>query len=205
MTTHDENDELADSLEDTMNESVEEPMDDVVFESTAEGEGEAMSKDKIKKLREDLKAAQTEKADYLANWQKERADFINYKKGEEERRKQTLEFSREQFVEELLPVLDGYDMAFANKEAWEKVDKNWRVGVEYIYQQLIKVLTDMGVVEITPKVGDVPDSNLHDMIENIETDEESKDHTIAQMMQKGYKIGNKVLRPSRVKVYEFKK
>ena len=205
MTTHDEKDELADSMEDTMNESVEEPMDDVVFESTAEGEGEAMSKDKIKKLREDLKAAQTEKADYLANWQKERADFINYKKGEEERRKQTLEFSREQFVEELLPVLDGYDMAFANKEAWEKVDKNWRVGVEYIYQQLIKVLTDMGVVEITPKVGDVPDSNLHDMIENIETDEESKDHTIAQMMQKGYKIGNKVLRPSRVKVYEFKK
>ena len=205
MTTHDENDELADSLEDTMNESVEEQMDDVVFESTAEGEGEAMSKDKIKKLREELKAAQTDKADYLANWQKERADFINYKKGEEERRKQTLEFSREQFVEELLPVLDGYDMAFANKVAWEKVDKNWRVGVEYIYQQLIKVLTDMGVVEITPKVGDVPDSNLHDMIENIETDEESKDHTIAQMMQKGYKIGNKVLRPSRVKVYEFKK
>ena len=205
MTTHDEKDELADSMEDTMNESVEEPMDDVVFESTAEGEGEAMSKDKIKKLREELKAAQTDKADYLANWQKERADFINYKKGEEERRKQTLEFSREQFVEELLPVLDGYDMAFANKEAWEKVDKNWRVGVEYIYQQLIKVLTDMGVVEITPKVGDVPDSNLHDMIENIETDEESKDHTIAQMMQKGYKIGNKVLRPSRVKVYEFKK
>ena len=205
MTTHDEKDELADSMEDTMNESVEEPMDDVVFESTAEGEGEAMSKDKIKKLREDLKAAQTEKADYLANWQKERADFINYKKGEEERRKQTLEFSREQFVEELLPVLDGYDMAFANKEAWEKVDKNWRVGVEYIYQQLIKVLTDMGVVEITPKVGDVPDSNLHDMIENVETDEENKDHTVAQMMQKGYKIGNKVLRPSRVKVYEFKK
>ena len=204
MTTHDEKDELADSLEDTMHESVEEPMDDVVFESTAEGEGEAMSKDKIKKLREELKATQTEKADYLANWQKERADFINYKKGEEERRKQTLEFSREQFVEELLPVLDGYDMAFANKEAWEKVDKNWRVGVEYIHQQLIKVLTDMGVVEITPKIGDAPDSNLHDMIENIETEDKDKDHTVAQVMQKGYKIGNKVLRPSRVKVFEFK-
>ena len=204
MTTHDEKDELADSLEDTIHESVEEPMDDVVFESTAEGEGEAMSKDKIKKLREELKATQTEKADYLANWQKERADFINYKKGEEERRKQTLEFSREQFVEELLPVLDGYDMAFANKEAWEKVDKNWRVGVEYIHQQLIKVLTDMGVVEITPKIGDAPDSNLHDMIENIETEDKDKDHTVAQVMQKGYKIGNKVLRPSRVKVFEFK-
>ena len=186
-------------------EIIEEPADDVVFEDTAEGEGEAMSKDKIKKLREELKTAQTEKADYLANWQKERADFINYKKGEDERKRQTLDFAREQFVEELLPVLDGYDMAFANKEAWEKVDKNWRMGVEYIHQQLLKVLADNGISEINPNVGDKPDSNLHDMIENVVTDEEKKDHTIAQVMQKGYKMRERVLRPARVKVFEHKK
>ena len=179
-------------------------VDDVVFEQTEEGEGEAMSKDKIKKLREDLKKAQTEKADYLANWQKERADFINYKKGEDERKRQTLDFAREQFVEELLPVLDGYDMAFANKEAWEKVEKNWRMGVEYIHQQLLKVLADNGISEINAHVGDKPDSNLHDMIENVATDDEKKDHTIAQVMQKGYKMRERVLRPARVKVYEFK-
>ena len=190
---------------DITEEAVDEIIDDVVFEDTAEGEGEAMSKDKIKKLREDLKRAQTEKADYLANWQKERADFINYKKGEDDRKKQTLDYSRENFVEELLPVLDGYDMAFANKEAWEKVDKNWRMGVEYIHQQLLKVLADNCISEINPNVGDTPDSNLHDMIENVPTDEESKDHTIAQIMQKGYKLGSRVLRPARVKVFEYKK
>src|SRR4051812_24261722 len=102
--------------------------DDVVFEETAEGEGETFSKDKIKKLREELKKAESERADYLASWQKERAEFINYKKGEDERKKQSLEFAREQFVEELLPVLDAYDMAFSNKEQWEKVEKNWRMG-----------------------------------------------------------------------------
>ncbi len=191
--------------EEIIEEAIEEAVDDVVFEDTVEGEGEAMSKDKIKKLREDLKKAQTEKADYLANWQKERADFINYKKGEDERKKQTLEFAREQFVEELLPVLDGYDMAFANKEAWEKVDKNWRMGVEYIHQQLLKVLADNGIMEINPVVGDIPDSNLHDMIENVETEDESKDHTVAQVMQKGYKLSGRVLRPARVKVFEHKK
>ena len=164
-----------------------------------------MSKDKIKKLREDLKTAQAEKADYLANWQRERADFINYKKGEDERKKQTLDFAREQFVEELLPVLDGYDMAFANKEAWEKVDKNWRMGVEYIHQQLLKVLADNGVSEISPAVGDIPDSNMHDMIENVPTEEKDKDHTIAQVMQKGYKLRDRVLRPARVKVFEHTK
>lgn len=178
--------------------------DDVIFEDTAEGEGEALAKDKIKQLRDDLKAAQTEKADYLANWQKERADFINYKKGEDDRKKQTLDFAREQFVEELMPVLDGYDMAFANKEAWEKVDRSWRMGVEYIHQQLIKVLADNGVSEIAPREGDKADANLHDLIETVATEDASKDHTVATVMQKGYKMKDRVIRPARVKVWESK-
>lgn len=178
--------------------------DDVVFEETAEGEGEAFSKDKIQKLKEDLKKANEEKADYLASWQKERADFINYKKGEEERRKETLTYVRSGFVEELLPVLDAYDMAFSNKEAWEKVDKSWRMGVEYIHQQLVRVLSDNGVEEIAPKEGDAPDNVLHEQVETIETEEASKDGTIAAILQKGYKSADRVIRPARVKVWEKK-
>jgi molecular chaperone GrpE len=187
-----------------MTDEKEEIVDDVVFEETAEGEGEALSKDKIKKLREDLKTAVAEKADYLASWQKERADFINFKKGEDDRKKMTLDFAREQFTEELLPVLDAYDMMSANKETWEKVDKAWRVGVEYIQQQLLKVLADNGVSEIAPKEGEGADSNLHDLIDTVPTEDESKDHTVAQVMQKGYKMKDRVLRPARVKVYEKK-
>ncbi|MBP6884216.1 MAG: nucleotide exchange factor GrpE [Candidatus Pacebacteria bacterium] len=186
------------------NEINEVSNDDVVFEETAEGEGEALSKDKIKKLREDLKTAQTEKADYLTNWQKERADFINYKKGEDERKKQTLSFAREQFVEELLPVLDAYDMMSANKEAWSKVDKAWSTGVEYIHSQLLKVLSENGVDEIAPKEGDALDATLHEGVDTIPTDDESKEHTIAVVMQKGYKNGDRIIRPARVKVYELK-
>jgi molecular chaperone GrpE len=187
-------------MTDEMNENI----DDVVFEETAEGEGEALSKDKIKKLREDLKQAQAEKADYLMNWQKERADFINYKKGEDERKKQILGYAREGFVEELLPVLDAYDMAFSNKEAWEKVEKNWRMGVEYIHSQLLKVLADNGVIEISPKEGDAPDANIHEQVDVVPTDDDSKDHTVAQVMQKGYKNGDRIIRPARVKVWEKK-
>lgn len=185
-------------------EQDEEATDDVVFEETVEGEGEAFSKDKIKKLRDDLKTAQAEKTDYLTNWQKERADFINYKKGEDERKKQTLDFAREQFVEELLPVLDAYDIAFSNKEAWEKVEKNWRMGVEYIHQQLLKVLLDNGVTEVSPSVGDAIDANLHDGIDTVETDDDNKDGTVAVIMQKGYKMKDRVLRPARVKVFQKK-
>ena len=191
-------------MSDMKDEITEDIIDDVVFEDTAEGEGEALSKDKIKKLRDDLKATQAEKADYLQNWQKERADFINYKKGEDERKKQTLDFAREQFTEELLPVLDAYDMMSANKESWEKVDKAWRQGVEYIHQQLLKVLADNGIDEISPKAGDTPDSNLHDLIDTVETDDAAQDHTIASVMQKGYKMGARIVRPARVKVYAKK-
>ncbi len=183
----------------------EETAEDVVFENTIEGEGEAYSQDKIKKLREDLKKATAEKADYLAQWQKERADFLNYKKSEDDRRKDTLNYAREGFAEELLPVLDAYDMMRSNKEQWDKVESGWRTGVEYIQGQLLKVLADNGIAEISPKEGDKPDANQHDLIETVETDDNAKDHTIAQVLQKGYRIKDRVIRPARVKVYEVKK
>lgn len=192
------------SENDEKNEENKEILDDVVFEETAEGEGEAFSKDKLKKLKEELKACQAERTDYLTNWQKERADFINYKKDEEGRRKQTIEYTREHFAEELMPVLDAYDLAFSNKDAWEKVDKNWRMGIEYIHQQLLKVLSENGISEITPQVGDSLDPNIHHSIESVSTEEKDKDHRIVSVAQKGYLMNGRVLRPARVNVYEFK-
>ena len=186
-------------------EKKEENIDDVIFEETVEGESEAYSQDKIKKLREELKKAQSERMEYLTNWQRERADFTNYKKDEIERTKSTVSFTREKFIIDLLPVLDSYDMAFSNKEAWEKVDVNWRMGVEYIHQQLLKVLEDNGVSEIGISIGDLFDPNVHQPIESIETDEESKDNTIERIIQKGYKTKDKTIRPARVNVFSYKK
>ena len=191
--------------EEMRNEPLEEAADDVVFESTAEGEGESYSHDKIKKLREELKEAKAKEMEYLTAWQRERADFVNYKKDEVTRLARTGEYAKERVVEDLLPVLDSYDLAFSNKEAWEKVEKNWRMGVEYIHQQLLKVLSENNVTPIETKVGNTFDANLHEPIGTEETDEESKDHTISAIIQQGYKLGDKVLRPARVKVFELKK
>lgn len=178
--------------------------DDVVhFEYNEDGEEDI--KATLKKLRKDLKEAQKEKAEYLTNWQRERADFLNYKKDDDARRASYVGYAREKFSEDLLPVLDAYDMAFANKEAWEKVEKNWRMGVEYIHQQLIGVLSENGIEEITPSVGDAFDANIHEPMETIETDDASKEHTVATLMQKGYKNGTRIIRPARVKIFELKK
>ena len=167
-------------------------------------DGEEDLKATLKKVRKDLKSALKEKQEYLTSWQRERADFLNYKKDEAERSGSLTKYAREKIIMDLLPVLDSYDMAFANKDAWEKVDKNWRIGVEYIHQQLLKVLSDYGVTEVETKEGDAFDPNLHQPIESIDTDDQARDHTIAQVIQKGYKTATHTLRPARVNVYAFK-
>lgn len=191
------------SDEETKKENTEEPEADDVVEFVFNDDGEEDIKATLKKIRKDLKDAQKEKQEYLTNWQRERADFQNYKKDDESRLKRAREASREQFIEEMLPVLDAYDMAFANKEAWEKVDKNWRQGVEYIHAQLLKVLNDYGVTEIAPEEGSPLDATMHEAIDTVSAEDKSKDGTVAQLVQKGYKTIERIIRPARVKVFEL--
>lgn len=190
--------------EEEIKNTPDEPHEEDIVEFEYNADGEEDLKATLKKLRAQLKESQKEKADYLTSWQRERADFMNYKKSEGEQTKRTVAFAREQFAEELLPVLDAYDMAFANKEAWEKVDKNWRTGVEYIHQQLLKVLNENGIEEIAVKVGDTIDPNLHEAMSTLPTEDAGQNHTVAQVIQKGYKSGEKVFRPARVVAFEAK-
>ena len=184
-------------------EPQEEHFEDVTVEASTE-DGDALpTKDIVKKLREDLKQARSEKDEYLTGWQRAKADYVNLQKEMDQVRKNTSLSTKERMVENLLPAIDSFDMAFANKEAWEKVDPNWRTGVEYIYQQFMTSLADSGIEKIDK--ANVPfDPNLHQSIESIPTDDQAKDHTIERIIQAGYKIGERVIRPARVKVYEYK-
>lgn len=176
--------------------------DDVVeFEFNEDGEEDL--KKTLKKLRHDLKVCKKEKDEYLTGWQKERADFANYKKGEEDRKANFSEVVRERILSRFLTVMDSFNMAFSNKENWEKVDESWRKGVEYIHAQMDNIFAEYGVQTIG-NVEEKFDPNLHESIEMIRTDEKEKDHKIAQVIQVGYKIADRVVRPARVNVYEFK-
>lgn len=165
--------------------------------------GEEDCAKKVLKLKSELKQAKKEKEEYLTGWQKERADFANYKKDETERSIRYKDLAREQILESFLRVADSFAMAFANKEAWEKVDSNWRQGVEYIYAQMSGVFEEYGVTELG-KVGEVFDPNIHEPVEMVAATEKDMDHKIANVIQKGYKLGSRVLRPARVNVYEYK-
>jgi molecular chaperone GrpE len=185
-------------------ENTEPEVDDTEVEEFVFNEdGEEDLKKTLKKLRADLKQAKKEKEEYLTGWQKERADFANYKKSEDDRKAMLSESMRERILSKFLSVMDSFNMAFANKESWEKVDENWRKGVEYIHSQMNGVFEEYGVKAVGA-VGEKFDPNIHESIDVVETKEKDQDHTIASVIQKGYKMGDRVLRPARVNVYEYK-
>lgn len=186
-------------VQDVASEIHTEDEDDVV-EFVYNEDGEEDLKATLKKLRKDVKEARKEKAEYLDGWQRAKADYQNYKNAEGERLLSYASNAKERLFESLLPALDSFDMAMSNKESWEKVDSNWRTGVEYIYNQFMTSLSDNGITTID-KVDVAFDPNLHQSIETTDTEDESKDHTIARIIQKGYRMGDRIIRPARVVVY----
>jgi molecular chaperone GrpE len=196
------------SIDKTQDNSGE--LDLTFVESTEDGE-ELPTKDVNKKLREELKTCRKEKEEYLTGWQRAKADYINLQKELEHARVSSGVHTKEKMIKELLPVLDSFDMAFANKEHWEKIDKDWQDGITSIYQQLLSGLSKSGVEKIDQ--ADVPfDTYIHQSISIIETDDQSKDHTVSNVLQFGYKIHDpsnssgqvRVIRPAKVSIYEFK-
>ncbi len=182
---------MNDETEQEIHTDAPEVADDVTWEESTEDGDDLPPKDVAKKLRETLAQVRKEKEEYLTGWQRAKADYVNLKKDEEEKRKDIKKYV----------VADFIDMAFSNKAAWEKVDANWRQGVEYIHAQLLKVLSNHGVSEIAPEEGSAFDHNLHQSIETVPTSDESQDDTIAKVTQKGYQSDSAVIRPARVNVF----
>ena len=173
-----------------------------VLEFEFNEDGEEDLKKTLKKLRADLKACKTEKEEYLTGWQKERADFANYRKQEDDRRANFSESIRERILTRFLTVLDSFNMAFANKDAWSKVDENWRKGIEHIYSQLNNIFEEYDIKEIG-KEGEDFDPNIHQSIDMTPTDKKEDNHKISEVIQKGYKLGDRVIRAARVNVFEY--
>jgi len=187
--------------DDVVANSVENPENSELDDSVV---AEENATEVVKKLREKLKKVEAEKMEYLTGWQRAKADMVNARKREEDDRKGFAKYANEGLIAEIIPVLDSFDMAIGNKEAWEKADKNWRMGVEYIYSQLIKVLKDHGVTEINP-VNEKYDHNVHEAVSYEPVTDEKLDQQIVQVIQKGYSLNGKVLKAPKVKVGEFKK
>ncbi len=180
--------------------SEEKDNDEIIFEDEEEGSNPQIL---IKKLRQKIKDLEEKNQEYLTGWQKERAESVNLRKRAEEEKRDFAKFAKEDIATEIIPVLDSFESAFKNKEAWEKVDKNWRVGVEYIHTQLINVLANHGVAVVNP-LGEKFDPQRDEAIEIISTDKEADDHKILEVLSVGYKLQDRLIRAPKVKIAGYK-
>jgi molecular chaperone GrpE len=151
-----------------------------------------MEKEKNKKeLEECLKL----RDEYLAGWQRAKADLINYKKEEMERMGQIVRYATEELMLKILPILDNFERAEAEMSDKIKEDEYFK-GFLQIKTQIINLLKNFEVEE-TSALGKEFDPNFHEVVEMVEGEEPGK---IKEVVQKGYSIQDRVIRPAKVKV-----
>jgi len=177
--------------------------EEIIFEEYEENTGADSSK-KLQKLKDKLKKCEAEKQEYLDSWQRAQADFINLRKQDEKEKQELKKYAEKALIEDLVGVLDSFDMAFSDKEAWEKAPENWRKGIEYIYNQFSGILSDRGLSRIGES-GEGFNPDIHEAVSNVEVQDEDKDNTVVKVLQVGYKLHDKVIRHAKVEVGEFAK
>ena len=123
------------------------------------------------------------------------ADTKNLRNNLEKEHREALRYRSEGFIDELLPVLDSFYMALAN-EPTDPALKNYLIGFQYIYRNLVAVLENEGVTEITPEVGQKFDSNVMQAVDTVE----GEDNVITKVYNKGYKLHDRIVRPANVQV-----
>lgn len=148
-------------------------------------------KSKKDKELEELKAELEKNKDLLL---RTAAEFDNYKKRTEKEKVFTAEYAKASVMKTLLPILDNAERANEFEQGTEQYNK----GIELIVKQLSDLSGKLGLVEIGA-VGETFDPNLHEAIMHIE-DENLGENVIAQVLQKGYKFGDTVVRPAMVQV-----
>jgi molecular chaperone GrpE (heat shock protein) len=161
------------------------PSDDVV--------GDAPFENKIKALKSELETMRKERDDYLAGWQRAKADYVNARRDEERERDRYTKYAKESVLQEFLGLADSLDMALRHG-----ADEN----IMAVHRQLIELLKRHGISAIDA-IGLPFHPAEHEALKEIPVDEEARDGVIIEEFQKGYRMHDKVLRPAKVGVGKY--
>ena len=183
--------EFENKQEPVQGEAPEETLEEAAAETpeteAAEAEG-AEAEDSV------LKAAQDKAEEYLNLAQRVQADFENYRRRTKATRAEAYEDGARDFIKQLLPVVDNLERALAQ----ESGDESLMTGVKLVYKQLMEALEKRGVTVID-RAGEKFDPNLENAVMQ-GTSDEGEPGTVCTVLQKGYKMGDFVLRHAMVKV-----
>ena len=143
-----------------------------------------------------LAKAEAEAAEYKDQWLRAAADYKNFKRRAEIERSELIRSASSALLLKLLPVMDDFERAMANIPA-EIADSAWWGGTQLIAHKLRTILESEGV-KVIEAIGQEFDPNQHEAVLYEEAD--GQDGKVVAELQKGYKLGDRVLRPSMVKV-----
>lgn len=133
---------------------------------------------------------------YFSSWQRTQADFLNLKRRSEQEMADIIKFANTALVSSLLPVLDDLERAFASLPS-NLAELTWVDGIQLIQRKLQAVLEAQGLSEVKA-LGETLDPNLHEAVMR----REGEEGKVLAIVQKGYKLHDRVLRPSLVVVGE---
>jgi molecular chaperone GrpE len=148
-------------------------------------------------LKKELDAIRLKSDEYLEGWQRARAEFANFRKRIDREREQSHQTAAGTIIRRYLEILDDLERALSNRPP-EGEGAIWAGGIELIYRKFLKTLESEGVKRMEAE-GEMFDPNMHEAISH----EESPDHEsgqIIEVVQPGYMLGDRVLRPALVRV-----
>ena len=156
---------------------------------------------KIEKFEEEIEKLKADSEHWKNEYYRAYADTKNLRNSLEKEHQAAIKYRAEGFIEDLLPVLDSFYMALGN-EPTDPALKNYLIGFQYIYKNLVGVLEQEGVTEILPKIGDKFDASVMNAVEVVESDDVDK---VVKVYSKGYKLHDRLIRPVNVAVSGHKK
>ncbi len=151
-----------------------------------------------KSMQSELEKLKIENNELKAGWQRSQADFVNFRNRTSQEKAELISTANADLIEQIIPVLDNFERALNHKPK-ELENNEYLKGLEYTKIQLEQILNSYGLVKITTNPGDEFDPVLHEAIA-AEKDDKFTSNQIIEVVQNGYKLGTKILRPTQVKV-----
>lgn len=185
---------LSEAKEEEIIEEEPKETDDQESEEPSEDEEKP---DEIELLRQELQGARAKADEYLDGWQRARAEFANYKKRIERDNAQTYKLAAASIIKRYLDIVDDLERAL-NDRPKEGEGAKWADGIELIYRKLLSTIENEGVTPMETQ-GQFFDPNLHEAISS-EDSEEHESGQIIDVLQRGYMLDDRVLRPALVRV-----
>ncbi|HKP84605.1 MAG TPA: nucleotide exchange factor GrpE [Blastocatellia bacterium] len=184
--------------EDAQAEETDDPAPESVSDDGGADADEEIQPDPLAALQSQVETLTQERSVLYDQLLRRQAEFENYRRRVERERGETYTRARAEVLLELLPVIDNFERALASLENSTGDAESLRHGVELIHKQFQDALTKFGL-EPVESVGQAFDPHLHEAV-TIEPTDKHKENTVIEEFQRGYKLGEKLLRPAKVKV-----